>query len=389
MRNAFALVLTAASLASLTLAAACSSESSPEGEGCSAHSDCGSSSPYCGDDGACGEPPPGAELGWKGESPAISVVAEGESFRKPTDIEWNPSATDEAWVVNYTDDSVAVVSGAAAGAASVLHMRDPAASHFMRRPPALAMGQKLETFGQTFGVCGDGDNGGNDFMGPALFTTDQSIFAVQTEIGLGSHLDMLHSTSFCRGIAWDEANVYYAFNSVFGSIDQYDFASDHGPGWDDHSDGSIFRMVAGELSGVDGIPSHVALHQGRRELFVADTGTGRILGVMVDTGSPGTRFGGNEPIVERRNIVGTELREVVPAGVLQQPSGIELRGDVIFVTDHATSRFHAFDLEGKELASLDTTLPPGSLAGFDFGPDGKIYFVDMIGQRLLKIDPRP
>jgi hypothetical protein len=268
-------------------------------------------------------------------------------------------------------------------------MRDPAASHFMRRPPALAMGQVLETFGQTFGICGDGDNGGNDFMGPALFTTDQSIFAVQTEIGLGSHLDMLHSTSFCRGIAWDQANVYYAFNSVFGSIDEYDFANDHGPGWDDHSDGSIFRMVAGELAGVDGIPSHVALHKERRELFVADTGSGRILGVMVDTGSPGTRFGGNEPIVERRNIVGTELREVVPAGVLQQPSGIELRGDVIFVTDHATSRFHAFDLEGNELASLDTTLPPGSLAGFDFGPDGKIYFVDMIGQRLLKIDPRP
>jgi sugar lactone lactonase YvrE len=87
--------------------------------------------------------------------------------------------------------------------------------------------------------------------------------------------------------------------------------------------------------------------------------------------------------------VGTELREVVPAGVLQRPSGIELRGDALFVTEDATSRFHAFDLEGTELASLDTTLPPGSLAGFDFGPDGNIYFVDMIGQRLLRIEPRP
>jgi hypothetical protein len=386
MRNTFAPLLVSLLL---PVAFACSSEPAEEGSGCEAHSDCGGDAPFCGGDGACTTPPPGSELGWEGGSLNVTVVASGDVFRRPTDVEWNPSAPDEAWIVNYADDSVAIVSGLASEAASVTRLRDPAASHFMRRPPALAMGQVLDTYGQTFGVCGDGDNGGNDFMGPALFTTDLDIFAKQTEFGLGSHLDMLHSTSFCRGIAWDQANVYYAFNSVYGSIDQYDFAQDHGPGYDDHSDGSIFRLVAGELAGVDGIPSHVTLHQPTRELFVADTGNGRIVAVKVDTGTPGTRFGNNEPIVERRNVEGVELREVVPPGLLQQPSGIELLGDVLFVSDHATSRFHAFDLDGKELASLEVPLPPGSLAGFAFGPDGKLYFVDMVGNQLLRVDAGP
>ena len=81
------------------------------------------------------------------------------------------------------------------------------------------------------------------------------------------------------------------------------------------------------------------------------------------------------------------LTDVVPPGVLVAPSGLELRNDVLYVSDNGTGRIVAFDLNGKQLNALDTGLGPGALAGMAFGPDGKIYFVDMIGSRLMRIDP--
>ena len=40
-----------------------------------------------------------------------------------------------------------------------------------------------------------------------------------------------------------------------------------------------------------------------------------------------------------------------------------------------------------ELPSGETGLPAGSLGGLVFGPDDKVYFVDMKGNRVLRIDP--
>jgi sugar lactone lactonase YvrE len=36
---------------------------------------------------------------------------------------------------------------------------------------------------------------------------------------------------------------------------------------------------------------------------------------------------------------------------------------------------------------LDTGLPAGSLSGMAFGPDKKLYFVDVLGGRVLRVDP--
>ncbi|AUX37695.1 MULTISPECIES: hypothetical protein [Sorangium] len=69
------------------------------------------------------------------------------------------------------------------------------------------------------------------------------------------------------------------------------------------------------------------------------------------------------------------------------PSGIEVHEGIVYATDHATSRFYAFDLTGRLVRTLDTGLPAGSLAGFTFGPDGKLYFVDLRSSRVYRIDP--
>jgi hypothetical protein len=112
-------------------------------------------------------------------------------------------------------------------------------------------------FGQLWATCGDSDDGGNYFMGrrstrptstssgpttrsrtwAATSTCSTSgagvFFALPMGItNLGSHLDMLHSTPFCRGIASaGEGKQYFVFNSFNKSIDFYDFRPDHGIGF--------------------------------------------------------------------------------------------------------------------------------------------------------------
>ena len=314
-------------------------------------------------------------------------VYETPTPRQPTDLAFNPAKPTELWVVNRKDDSVVIIQNPGTPEAEAIRRKDPAADHFMNKPPAIAFGAMTEEWGQTWGTCGDGDNGGNDFMGAALFSADPAVFAKPTPEGLGSHLDMLHSTTFCRGIAHVEANVYWVFNSDKKSLDYYDFQKDHGPGKDDHSDGEIFRYALGKVLGVDGVPSHLFYSPDDLHLYVADTGNKRIAKLDTTSGTVGKSFQGAEPVVTRKHVDGAVLVDVVPPGTLEEPSGIELHNDLIYVTDRATSRFHVFDLTGKPVRHLDTGLPTGSLAGFTFGPDGKIYFVDYITSRVYRIDP--
>jgi hypothetical protein len=314
-----------------------------------------------------------------------------DKLRQPTDLGFNPSKPTELWVVNFSDDSAIIIQNVGAAEMTWERRHDPAAEHFMKQPPAIAFGAVLPEWGQTFGVCGDDDQGGSspeDFIGPALFTANLDIFAKQTPGGLGSHLDMLHSTSFCRGIAHVAENAYFAFNAQKGALDRYDFKVDHGPGNDDHSDGEILRYAEGAVKGVDGAVSHVFYDAPTGQLYIADTGNARIAKLDTATGTMGSSFGGFESLPVRNRMDGAVITDVVPAGTLQQPSGIELHDGYIFVTDTATSQFHAFDMSGKLVRSLATGLPPGSLGGFTFGPDdGKVYFVDRLNSIVWRIDP--
>jgi hypothetical protein len=371
------------------------------GSGCETNADCSATpdTPRCDPaTGACVALPPGHEIGSKDGSPGSVVftpVFEPPASSNPADLGFNPENPDELWIVNHLDSSVNIVTRPGQPDATSERRLDPAAAHFMVKPPAIAFGATDPTWGATFGVCGDSDNYDwnpqePSFMGPALFSARLDVFAKPTPGGLGSHLDMMHDTSYCRGIAHVEANVYFVFNSQLRSIDKYDFHDDHGPGNDIHDDGETFRYVAGAVLGKTGVPSHLVYNPNDAQLYIADTGNHRVAKLDTTSGTLGSGFSGTEPQITRRNVDGAVIVDVVPPGTLDAPSGIEIRNELIYVTDNATSRFYVFDLAGQLIRQLDTGFAPGSLAGFTFGPrDGKIYFVDMISGKAFRIDPRP
>jgi len=392
-------------LGSVAVLAACSSESVVVAPGagtpgtgptCSGDTECSAtaSTPLCDTAAkACVPLPAGHEIGYRDGSPTSVTFTEiyaASATAKPVDLAFRGEA--ELWVVGYGDNALYRGSGLDTDAPTFKKIIDPAAGHFMLKPPAIAMGTP-----EYFGTCGDNLNeqGGGDgsnalFMGPALFSTDPAILGKRTSGGLGSHMDMLHNTPLCRGIAHEKANVYWVFNGMDHSLDKYDFNADHGPGNDDHSDGEIYRYAMGKVKGVsgtDGTPSHVFFDADDSFLYVADTGNQRIVKLDTTKGKMGGELERqNEPLKAQAVMLDTDVEEVVPPGTLEKPSGLEVYKGNIYVTDTATSTFHVFDKTGKELRRLETGLPPGSLAGMAFSPTGKLYFTDKVAGKVLRID---
>ncbi len=338
------------------------------------------------------------ELGKGDGSPGSVLLTEiATGLKRPRDLAFNPRRPDELWIVNDGDDSVVIVRDASTDARSSERRKDGYAVRFMAHPAAIAFGADATTFGLpgTFATCGESRNTygetkpANDFMGPALWSSDLSIFAKKNPNGLGSHLDMLHNSPLCMGIAHEDANVYWAFGGLAGAIFRYDFQKDNGIGYDDHSDGKAYEYATGQVKYAAGIPSQLVFRAEDRMLYIADTGNSRVAKLDTTSGTKKGKLAPQEPMAEAMVMSGASIVDVVPAasGVLKAPSGLQVRGEFVYVSDNATARITAFTLDGVEVNHLDTGLGAGALAALTFGTDGKVYIADMAGGRILRIDP--
>jgi hypothetical protein len=350
--------------------------------------------------------------GSPGAAKLVSLYAP-KSGRLATDLEFNPESPHELWVVlretvdgspcneppvgGYPAPPCALLGGTMAiitdadrrPPKSVRLVQDPNAWHFMRLPPALAFGAA-----GTFATCGEArtgnwDSDSADFIGPTLWPSDPKVFGIQPAGKNGSHIDMLHATPFCMGIAHEQANVYWLFNGNVGALDRYDFHAPHEVGGEDHSDGEASRWGLGELSRVPGVPSHLVYDPRDGALYVADTGHGRVVRLDTTSGRDEGTLPTDDPQMPEVTVrVGTSLHELVPPGVLEAPSGIALEGDILYITDNGASLILAVDLEGKVLGSLDTGLPRGTLAGITIGPDGRAYLADVLRGVVRRVEVR-
>lgn len=343
------------------------------------------------------------ELGTGDKSAAsinlVPVATASEKLSQPTDLAWNPLAADELWVTNRGDNSFVVFDGATTSSMTVERLREPAMQHFLDKPMALAFGAKETTFGSegTFATCGESRNEHgssptkpNDFMGPVLWTSDRSITGKKDPQGLGSHIDMLHSSPLCVGIAHESANVYWAFGGQSGGIQRYDFAQDHNVGQDDHANGEITWYATGKLSRAEGVPGQVVFRAEDKMLYIADTGNSRIVKLDTTSGMESKNAPAKEQLVKSKYIDDAVLEDVVVGGdgVLVRPAGLRIKGDLLYVSDNANGRVSAFNFKGERVNYVDTGLPEGALGGLAFGPDNRLYVTDMIDNRILRIEPK-
>jgi hypothetical protein len=315
----------------------------------------------------------------------------------PRDLEFNPEKPGELWVVNRDSEGVVIYHDAGTDGQRAEPRTDSFRSHFMSRVSSLAFGSKTN-----FASCQESNNGGNNFMGPTLWSSDLAIFAnvnqTDTPVAvcepfprltplqqlLGSHIDMLHQSPYCVGIAYDSENAFWAFDGANGNLIRYDFVRDHGPGHDDHSDGRVRRYTDVELKRVAGVPGHIVVDQSTGFLYIADTGTGRVLKVDPSTAhNAGNLRASNEPLAEYTRYMGATV--TVFASGLMQPSGIAIRENRLFVSDHATGDIVAFSLEtGAELDRVATGAQ--GIMGLAVSPEGQLWYVDGGANTLVRVE---
>lgn len=344
-----------------------------------------------------------------GATPRFATVATSRNgLRTPRDLAFNPNPPRSAsggnlwqlWTVNQANDSAVIITlDPEQGTGSSEVRIDANADHFMEDVSSIAFGAR-----DTFATCQESENTynheahPNNFMGPTLWSSDLSIFAVDDpSFGpLGSHLDMLHESPNCMGIAHDRANVYFVFDGHHGHVVQFDFQRDHGPGHDDHSDGRVRRFVDAEVHYVPGVPGHMEFDHETGWLYVADPGAGRVIRLDTASGQDTVlhspyeeqRAGAPmrmEPLAYYALVTGARV-ETFSSTALTRPSGLAIANGRLFVGDNATSEIVVFDLAtGEELSRVTT--PAESLMGITLGPDGHLWYVDAAKSELVRVEP--
>lgn len=319
------------------------------------------------------------EFGANGRSLVVAGSA-ADGLAVPRDLAFHPDRPGELWTVNRQTDGTVIYFDAGLATQSSQEIVDSHAGHFMDKVSGLAFGAA-----NTFASCQESRNSpANDFMGPALWSADLAIYGQPGEGPLGSHLDMLHQSPLCMGIAHDAANAYWVFDGKNGHVVYYDFAADHGPGHDDHSDGIVRRYTEVALTRLPDVIGDMALDPDTGILYVADTGAGRVVWMDTATGAKTDDLPEQfEPLAEFSEWTGVE--HGVFADGFDAPSGLAIGNGRLFVADHATGAITAFDLgSGDAVGRLETAAE--GIQGLTLSPDGKLWFVDATRNELVRID---
>ena len=323
----------------------------------------------------------------------IEIGNSSHQLNKPTDLDFHPVLSrKELWVINKRTEqqggSTVTYHNAGETNQTNVHKVDGNAWHFMSLPTGIAFGEN-GNFANSPGVFDANHNGGTPFTGPALWSSDPLIYA-QPSGGNGSHLDMLHFSPKCQGIAHEVDNVYWVFDGQSSDIVRYDFAEDHGPGASYHGDAIVHRYrdhsVAKDPQ--EKVVSHLVLDKSTNWLYVVDHGNKRVMRLDIKSGTKGSNSNiyNYEPVKEYKNVVGYTWETVVDTG-LQEPAGIDLVGNRMIVSDYATGEIIIYDISAMPATELGRIVTGAiGIMGVKIGPEGKIWYVDFDANKVFKVD---
>lgn len=329
--------------------------------------------------------------------PNFTVIAErSDRVQEPQDLDFHPTRANELWILNKgtnSGGSTVTISNVGLTNQSELWRKDGNSFHFMAFPSAISFSKTNENFGTTANIQ-DANRQGGTFTGPSLWSSDMSIYAKDPGNDAdgvplnGSHLDMLHGSPYCMGMESDENNAFWVFDSYNGHIAWYDFAADHGPGYHDHSNGVIYRYVEMPLTrDPSGIPSHIVEDDVSSILFVCDPANSRILWMNTSSGKIDKTIPLiNEQLASHQEMKGLEWGVFTDTG-LDKPCGIEIVGDILYVSDNATGEIIAYHKETKEELARVTASTEG-IMGLKADKNGVLFFVNAETHDVVRVDPK-
>ena len=331
-------------------------------------------------------------------SPIINVIANSnEDILVPRDLDFHPEMSRrELWIINKDTENSggSTVTFFDVGNPGQTHQwkRDGNAWHFMSLPTGAAMGRN-GLWATSNGVFDANHNGAPPFTGPTLWESDMSIYA-EPSGGNGSHMDMLHESPHGQGIAHEDGNAYWVVDGFNQDVVRYDFMDDHGPGQHYHGDAIVHRYSDFSITRDpnDHIASHCIYDRSDGMLYVVDHGGQRIMRINTLTGSLGgtPSFASGESLTEYLHVINYSWSEIISTGLIE-PSGIELLGDRLLVSDHSNGEIIIYDISDPnttpELGRIVTNSP--GIMGIKIGPDGFIWAVNASTHELIQITQGP
>ena len=333
----------------------------------------------------------------------VTIADSSDYLDDPRDLEFHPGRANELWIANRATDTITIVENTGLENQTSQNRADSHRNHFLEEVSAISFGAYHPEFDYQWGSAQesrntyDGQADPNNFMGPALWPSSLSHFAIENQNTgnglLGSHIDMLHESPYGVGIAHDYDNVYWYNDGYYGELVRYDFQEDHDTGEHDHSDGVVRRYSDVQLTHSYGTPSHMVMDKSNGILYIADAGANRV--VWVNTDDPTTTSTNImddasrlEPLAEYSRIGGVEWG--ILATGLNLPSGIALADGQLFVSENGNGKIVAYDLasDGKSAVQLDKIQTTAtSIMGLEVGPNGHLYYVDNGQDEVVRIDP--
>jgi hypothetical protein len=313
---------------------------------------------------------------------------------QPRDLDFKPG-TNELWVANYGNSQGAgmvIFYNAGRSNQSSQYRKDTHTGHFKIYPSAIAFGD--DGFWANVNEIKSTAGPTSTFMGPALWTSDTAVFARVFQNNwvsgypLGSHYDMLHQSPFAMGMAHDSALAYWVMDGHNGNICKYDFVMHHGPGYDDHSAGKIWRYTDVPVTRVAQVPSHMVMDKTSKWLYFIDGGSKKIKRMNTKSGAitgtltvPSTA---PEPLAGYWKVEGAVV-EVLDS-LSTQPCSIDYYNDRLVVSDYTTGDIYLYNTSGTfTLLGKIVTGVPG-IMGIKIGPDGRIWCVNHTQNKVYRID---
>lgn len=333
---------------------------------------------------------------FNGSTTFTEIAGTSHGLTAPHDLDFVPTRPNEWWVLNKEANGGSVVIFWNPGKSNQAHQfrKDSHNDHFMARAVAIAMGENNEFVSAQ--EIKNTASASSTFMGPALWSSDTSIFARMHQNNwvagqlLGSHIDMLHQSPFGMGVAYDNARVYWYFDGHNGNICKYNFGDPHGVGEDDHSDGRIHRYTDVVVTRKTNVPSHMALDRVNNWLYIVDGGTNRIMRMKTNTGTIGatltTPSTASEPLAEYKAVTGATVEVLITSG-LTSPCGIDYRSGRLIISDYATGNIHIYNVTTATPTLVGTLITGGpGVMGVRVDNDNKIWYVNNTTKKLMRID---